>query len=512
MISLYKSQQRGAIELLAGKRAVFLPYGGGKTRLSLVYADRQRNKAAGQPLHMVVVCKPRNVITWKREVAKFVSVMRETDPSYPDIEFFDFRGTSDDYTATAEFLEHKGSVKPYNYVVAMPYSLLAKDFAFVANFILMHYTTCVVADESTKFKNPKAEITKKFIRLADLLSAYNIPRLILTGNPTPEGPHEIWSQQYFCYGTKFLPGSYYAFLKRWFVKAQYNYVLRHDCVKEFQAFIAHISVHLDPEDYATFRDEAGYPTPRFVTEVYDLSSRQTDLLEELYENWELKDENNPEADMEFKYIIGLLGKAQQICSGYYYYHRQKEILEVAYPQGEDSFCSPELVRERVVNELIPLKENPKAQLAAQIVADLIAEKHDRKIIIWYKFNFERDLLLDLFAEYKPLEGPDEFALLAFLEDPTRPLILMPVDCSEGFNELIVADTDIFFSNSFSISNRKQAEARIERPGQRSGVVTHIDLSSSDARDAEVIAAIQSKDLSPARLKTIVRKYRSELVD
>jgi SNF2 family DNA or RNA helicase len=210
--------------------------------------------------------------------------------------------------------------------------------------------------------------------------------------------------------------------------------------------------------------------------------------------------------MEFKYIIALLNKAQQICSGMYYYKHMKETKELVYPEGEDSFCSPVLKEERLVQEIVPLKDNPKAQLASQIIADLIAERRDRKIIVWYKYNFERSLLSDLLEAYQPLLGPDEDALEAFMADPTKRIILMPVDCSEGFNELLVASVDIYFSNSFSISARKQAEARIDRPGQKSDTVVHIDLSSSDARDAEVIAAIQSKDLSPERLRTIVRKH------
>jgi SNF2 family DNA or RNA helicase len=506
MISLYSSQKRGAQELLAGKRAIFLPYGGGKTRLSLMFADLFRRRKEGQPLHVVVLCKPRNVITWRREVAKFVKAMQEEDPSYPNIEFFDFRGDMYHCESVSHTIVAKGSINPYNYVVAVPYSLVTRNFGFLSSFILTNYTTALIADESTKFKNPKADITKKMLRLADVMSPYNIPRVILTGNPAPEGPQEIWAQQYFCYRDKFLPETYYGFLNRWFIKSQYGYTIKHDCIPTFQSFIAHISVHLKPEDYDAFRREANYPTPQFVIENYELTSRQEDLLEELYTDWAIASQENAEANMEFKYIIALLNKAQQICSGMYYYKHMKETKELVYPEGEDSFCSPVLKEERLVQEIVALKDNPKAQLASQIIADLIAERRDQKIIVWYKYNFERSLLSDLLEAYQPLLGPDEDALEAFMADPTKRIILMPVDCSEGFNELLVASVDIYFSNSFSISARKQAEARIDRPGQKSDTVVHIDLSSSDARDAEVIAAIQSKDLSPERLRTIVRKH------
>ena len=83
---------------------------------------------------------------------------------------------------------------------------------------------------------------------------------------------------------------------------------------------------------------------------------------------------------------------------------------------------------------------------------------------------------------------------------------MPIDVSEGFNELAVADTAIFFSNDFSQEKRNQAEGRLPRPNNPADMVFHIDLASQDGRDLEVVTALQSKNLTKERLATITNKY------
>ena len=88
---------------------------------------------------------------------------------------------------------------------------------------------------------------------------------------------------------------------------------------------------------------------------------------------------------------------------------------------------------------------------------------------------------------------------------------MPAQTSQGFNELVLADTNIFFSNVYSSELRDQAEKRINRLGQTNKVIQHIDLCSPRQEDIEIVTALQTKDLTLARLNTIVRRCRNQLI-
>lgn len=51
----------------------------------------------------------------------------------------------------------------------------------------------IIIDESTKLKNPEAQLTKDFFELSDLFKI----RTIMTGTPVANRPYDIWAQIYF---------------------------------------------------------------------------------------------------------------------------------------------------------------------------------------------------------------------------------------------------------------------------------------------------------------------------
>lgn len=66
-----------------------------------------------------------------------------------------------------------------------------------------------IIDESTKLKNPEAQITKDFFELSDLFKI----RTIMTGTPVANRPYDIWAQIYFLDKGKSL-GTDFATFKR----------------------------------------------------------------------------------------------------------------------------------------------------------------------------------------------------------------------------------------------------------------------------------------------------------
>ena len=58
-------------------------------------------------------------------------------------------------------------------------------------------------------------------------------------------------------------------------------------------------------------------------------------------------------------------------------------------------------------------------------------------------------------------------------------------------DLSVADTMVFFSNSFKLTERLQAEARCDHP-ERKTPVTVIDVQASETVDGKIIKALRAK--------------------
>ena len=190
---------------------------------------------------------------------------------------------------------------------------------------------------------------------------------------------------------------------------------------------------------------------------------------------------------EYNYILQVMQKAQQIASGFYYTRELR--------------TTP-----------TDLRHNPKLDLLVELITELLGEDPNRQIIIWRAYRHEDNLISDrlILHNLSHVIGPDRHALGCFAPLLTHSLtappsiIIMPIQTSEGFNELIGADTNIFYSNSYSQNSRAQAEARINRQGQASSIVTHIDLCTPGGADEAIVIALQSKQLTKERLTTIVR--------
>jgi len=478
-----RSYQRRALqELHDGERALFLPYGTGKSWVALQYAleDARRRDIA---VRGVIFCKNRNVHTWQKELSKRcaewgnspITVFALGDPKTREMIYKEaiYRANS-----TQERAQHMFLVIPYTILQR----LMSAMYGMIMSSLYYFRPTILIGDESTTVKNPSTNVTKSMLLLSTEFK--HIPKVILTGNPKPEHEKEIWSQIAF---TKDLTAkerretqnSFYGFLRYWFIKSDYGYVLNLEKHEAYYDTLGRTGVWLTEAEKLELKAQQALPTSLYTMEFYKVSKQQRVLLEKLQEDWALPTE---QGEMEFNYAISVAQKAQQICSGFYY-----------TDTGE-------------AEQIMLDKHNPKLQLLIETVKELLLEQSGRKLIVWRKYKYEIELLRRNLESYGCVIGPDAEALEAFESDPNVRCIVMPIDCSEGFNDLAVANTNIFFSNDFSQNKRNQAEARIIRLNQLACYVTHIDIVGDSMRDLEVATALQAKALTSERLQTIINKY------
>lgn len=480
-------QKRMLCAIDSRHQGIFAKYGIGKTWMTLARGLHLRNGNAHLGMVGIILCRPRNILTWRREIAA----------RYPSITVYEGVEGMNRLLAVPHVPSHA--------VLLMPWHSLARNVKSLIHLARLHVPAMIAADESTAIKNPKAQMTQAALELSAQTPWAD--HLALSGNPMPERPYEIWSQFLFCYGARSPLGtSYYQFLRTWFLKTDYSYVLKFDLIDRFYNLLAQWAVYPTQEELALL--QATHAMPQYTLEFYEETESQRTILNYLFENWALPQNfagqdlsaediaENLKVDpagmdgqvdiVELNHTLSLAQKAQQIASGFY------------YPVGKDS--TP-----------VYFGDNPKLNLYKDIVKQLLEEDPQRQIITWHRYAAEVEMLmtaLDSLGVFA-VAGPAEEALIAFADGPLekRPrVILMPVGVSQGFNELAGADTAIWYSNSYSQEMRDQAEARNAGLRQRFPLVTFIDLASSRQSDLEIISALQAKNLTPARLATIINRY------
>ena len=489
---LYPFQQRALERLRPGRAALALRYGAGKSWIALEYTGAC--VATCRPdLTAIIFCRKRNVLTWQRELHKRCPRI-DVLVGVPDLLKL--------LSAGYDLSQHD---KPP--ILLMPHHRIRLNETELVRLLLIRHVAMMLMDESTVIKNPKALVTQAALRISACAPTHT-HKLCLSGRMMPEGPHEIWSQYEFLYGGKNPLGpTYYEFLRRWFIKTDYAWALDLMKGKEFHQIIANHSVYMTEEDLVELQYAIGIQKERYMIEMYEESAEQRKALDHLYSKWalplrydgtfpnalpEIVHKSNPLDEIEneeYSHAIALMMKAQQIASGFYY--------------TDNGQC---------INYL---KQQPKIRLLIEIIKQLLQEAPARRIIVWHRFKAEEGSLQLAIAASGCgcVIGPHPEALLAFSnpgQDAPR-VILMPAQTSQGFNELVLADTNIFFSNVYSSELRDQAEKRINRLGQTNKVIQHIDLCSPRQEDIEIVIALQTKDLTLARLNTIVRRCRNQLI-
>lgn len=460
--------------------ALFTKYGSCKTWIMLAHAveltylllaqKQVKQRFGWSIMTAVVLCRKRNMLTWELEIEK----------RYPPMKVFkDVKGLS--------WLMKTPKAEREDCILLWPYSKLTERSMPLLIKLLQETTPgVVIADESTAIKNPKAKRTKA---AHDLRKHIYSPVRIMSGNPTPETLLEIWAQYQFAFGKDNpLEDTFYKFCRKYAVWTDYGPVVRFDREKELLAIVNRTSVQFSDHDWAEYRKVFGERTIQYTLELYESTNEQEELLSQLFDDWELQVESGEV--IEFSHRLALSQKAQQIASGFIYYDIEATETE---PFRRDTHY---------------LHANPKLTLLIDLVTQLLTEDKERRIVVWQLYEAERPGMMVHFEEagISAVLGPEDDALRAFLLSKGPSVIVMPATTTMGFNELVKADIDIFYSQPYSNETRVQAEARLDRTGQQADLVTHVDLASRGLMDMEIVTALQSKSLTTERLNTIVDAF------
>ncbi len=339
-----------------------------------------------------------------------------------------------------------------------------KACKFVEEFMVTHDVMMAV-DESTTIKNPKAKRTKHLIKLAPLADY----RRILTGFPITKAPLDLYSQCYFLSPNLLGFSSFYAFQARYAITERkqmgrhaFQQIVGFQKLEELQQSIKDFSIR-------KIKDEClDLPEKVYVRRHIELTPEQQSVYRTMKREALMVLGEELFSTMN---VLTQLMRLQQVVAG--------------------SLRSPE------TGETIILKNN-----RVQAVLDLL-EETSGKVVIFAVFQTDIQELERAITEkfgqgsvasyYGKTPQDERQNIIEKFQDPDSDLryfVSNPQTGGRGIT-LTEASTMIFYSNSYDLELRVQAEDRIHRIGQERSC-TYVDLVSQGTVDEQILKNLLSK--------------------
>lgn len=434
-------QHRGAHLLKTVKRfPLFASCGVGKTWMVIVSTQFQLDEGILEPGKTLVCGKLATLETgWMEDVQKF-SNMKASLVWLP--------ATSKRKEKLIKLLDEPADIYITNHdtLRVLEEELVAKRFKKV------------VIDESTILKSYHGDFTKKGGSIGKALmrvSEHADWRVIMSGTPAPNGPHDLWGQFRFLDPDGFLlEPNFHNFRERFMEevffgkkpdenavplfqsgpKVKSTWVPRKGASKEIGDIIAPLSYRVEIREH--LHDLPAKTTMRIPV-------RMTDEQQKHY--IDMRDNLATMIDDQFVAIdvkLAQIGKLRQITGGFLI--DQTEAIHV-------------------------IEDSPKL-LALD---DLLEEIGDQKVIIYAQYRWEIKTIAErykdrgvvtVFGENKSQDNLEN--IKAFIQNPdVKVIVLHPKSAAHGIT-FTVCHYMIFYSSSFSAEDDYQCVARIERAGQK----------------------------------------------
>lgn len=327
----------------------------------------------------------------------------------------------------------------------------------------------VILDESTRIKNPKAQITQ----LCTTRFRSAARRMLLSGLPAPEGMLDYYSQMRFLLGGFGNCNNYWKFRNVYF--QQFGYDWRPKPGMRTVLFDA-----LKPHAIFQTRHSVGMTTRKvYERRVIPQTAKQRHYMEEAEREWALEFKETTWKPVVHSWLA-------QLAGGFL-----PDSLKARWPKN----C----VNEGKIDEIVDL---------------LQGELRGQRVVIFARFRQEIDAIRLRLSEQCSLwtitgetQAQHRRGLIAAFREAQRTAVLLcQIQCGKFGLDLSCADTAIFYSNSYALEDRAQAEDRIVHPTKRRPVL-YIDLVTERSIDEDVLKALREKRAGAALLPAILANFR-----
>lgn len=401
--------------------ALFMQMRLGKSLVFIRWAEDNARKR-------VLIVAPLSVLpTWREELLA---------EEWAEEDIVTVRGTHDERVALAS---GPGTWFLINYdAIISTLEILALDW------------DCIGLDESTKIRNPQAEVTKALNS-----RTYHIPyKAILSGLPDPESPLDYFEQFRFLYGSFMHCGNYWYFRKRWFQHWGYEWVANGFAMQKIKEEV-HRWAFVMTRKQAGLKDNKVYEK-RFV----QLNAEQRKLMKQIDEGF------------EYEMKDGTIEETKWIPVKYQWH----AIIAGGFtPDGK-------LINNAKTEEICDL---------------LKGELRDEPVIIWFRYNHELFHVSSSLSK-KGLKvgtfiGSDKTGSERFKRGEIQ------VICAQGKCGMYGLDwsrssTMFYYSNWYDGEVRAQTEDRIIHP-KKDDHRLYVDFLSEGSIDEDVVTILREKKLN-----------------
>ena len=321
----------------------------------------------------------------------------------------------------------------------------------------------IVADESTFIKSITAKRSKAMIKLGEKVEW----KAILTGTPYTNSPLDIYTQLKFL-DASYIPESYHSFKSRYCIPNPRipNAIVGYRSLEHLrERLVPHVSRKLKSECL-------DLPEKTYETRQIEQTPEQKRIYRELTQEFlcflEEQGKEGATLSITAPMILTRLVRLSQVASGF-----------VKTDQGE----------------IVPVPSGKMAELE-----NVLDEIEGQKVIIWCHFRYEMSCIEALLKKkgmkFVQIHGdvppPDRTeANKQFQEDPRVQVFLGQVQTAGMGLTLTAAANVVYYSNTFSLSDRLQSEDRCHRIGQNKAV-TYVDIVVSKTIDEKIVQALRKK--------------------
>ena len=330
-------------------------------------------------------------------------------------------------------------------------------------------SVAVILDESTKIKNPSSALTNVFLGLRSNF----VRRVIMTGTPIANRPHDIWSQIAFLDGGVALGEDFEEFkrdidLSNKLAGSRSSQIALLEGLEHIQTRLSNFAVR-ETKDSGVIT----LPNKEYLSIATDWETRQLDLYREVRDS----------------------------------------LQTVVVRNGALTLDDAEPILKRLIR-LVQLASNPKmvdqnysaepGKIAELMdIVDAIHRKRE-KAIIWTSFVANVDWLAQVLKMYQPVRVHGQMhiesrnlSVRRFLEeDSCEFLIATPGAAKEGLT-LTVANHAIYYDRNFSLDDYLQSQDRIHRISQTKTCYIYT-LKMKDSIDYWIDALLSAKQTAALR--------------
>jgi len=361
----------------------------------------------------------------------------------------------------------------------------------------------IIGDESQHIKNPTSSRTKNLFKLRDLSEW----RRTMSGTPITQGPFDAFSQYSFLSPRILGTTSYFAF------KAEYAEMMKKEL--EWTSKDGKKTTYQNPVMKSIMNRTGSKRIPQIVEKDDDGLPKYKNLekLQKLIEPYTfrvLKADCLDLPEKVYKSAFFQLTREQQKA-----YDKARDECRLVYENEETPFAKLTAVTKLAqitsgyflhpeLDEPVRIPgENPKLNLLVERVRPIIDQ--GSKVIIWARYHVEiADIVAALEKANAPGEKPikvvqyhgkvktdeREAAKIAFQEGDANVFVGQQQAGGTGIT-LTSASYVIYYSNTFSLTDRLQSEDRAHRIGQTKTVV-YVNLLAEDTIDVNILNCLTSK--------------------